>query len=251
MHTITIDYDSYRKFSDTNNVRKYIAKTIKEVMKTPNRDFRIRKEYAFRSGHVQIKFDSDMTTINEEIEVPFFNFQVQDDCILFKFYSIKKNEYQSILMFFDQEHSSGKVPLHFGVEFLQNETWYLKDDGSIKEGAYMIAYIVFYAFSKIQEKSLKSKRKFITLKSRSLENTKHESNKNREKVYHKKPVKISSGIYYKYEESTRTYERHVESWFVRGHYRTYKSGKTVFIEGHYRGSQKGDMNNDGRYEITL
>lgn len=34
---------------------------------------------------------------------------------------------------------------------------------------------------------------------------------------------------------SRSYERHVGSWGVRGHLRTYKSGKTVFIPPHTKG----------------
>lgn len=33
----------------------------------------------------------------------------------------------------------------------------------------------------------------------------------------------------------RRYERHTESWGVRGHYRTYKSGKTVWVRGYTKG----------------
>lgn len=36
----------------------------------------------------------------------------------------------------------------------------------------------------------------------------------------------------------RTYERHTESWTVRGHYRHYKSGKVVWIEPSTRGTGK-------------
>lgn len=36
-------------------------------------------------------------------------------------------------------------------------------------------------------------------------------------------------------ELPRKYERHTESWGVRGHYRTYKSGKTVWVKGYTKG----------------
>lgn len=36
----------------------------------------------------------------------------------------------------------------------------------------------------------------------------------------------------------RRYERHMEKWNVKGHYRTYKSGKKVWIEPQVRGAGK-------------
>lgn len=34
----------------------------------------------------------------------------------------------------------------------------------------------------------------------------------------------------------RKYQKHTESWGVRGHYRTYKSGKTVWVKGYTKGN---------------
>jgi hypothetical protein len=36
-------------------------------------------------------------------------------------------------------------------------------------------------------------------------------------------------------ELPRKYERHTDSWGVRGHYRTYKSGKTVWVKAYTKG----------------
>ena len=40
-------------------------------------------------------------------------------------------------------------------------------------------------------------------------------------------------------ELPRRYERHTESWGVRGHYRTYKSGKTVWVRPYTKGENSG------------
>ena len=40
-------------------------------------------------------------------------------------------------------------------------------------------------------------------------------------------------------ELPRKYERHTESWGVRGHYRTYKSGKTVWVRPYTKGEKVG------------
>lgn len=37
----------------------------------------------------------------------------------------------------------------------------------------------------------------------------------------------------------RRYEKHTDSWGVRGHYRTYKSGKTVWVRPHVKGVNTG------------
>lgn len=58
-------------------------------------------------------------------------------------------------------------------------------------------------------------------------------------------VKLSKGkAIYKYDEidseysndNKRTYSRQTESWSVRGHYRTLKSGKRVWIKGYKKGN---------------
>lgn len=40
-------------------------------------------------------------------------------------------------------------------------------------------------------------------------------------------------------ELPRKYERHTDSWGVRGHYRTYKSGKTVWVRPYTKGDNVG------------
>lgn len=40
-------------------------------------------------------------------------------------------------------------------------------------------------------------------------------------------------------ELPRKYERHTDSWGVRGHYRTYKSGKTVWVRPFVKGKNVG------------
>ena len=45
----------------------------------------------------------------------------------------------------------------------------------------------------------------------------------------------------------RKYEKHTESWGVRGHYRTYKSGKTVWVRGYTKGN--AEKRNDREYYV--
>lgn len=48
-------------------------------------------------------------------------------------------------------------------------------------------------------------------------------------------------------ELPRKYERHAESWGVRGHYRTYKSGKTVWVKAYTKGD--AEKRNDKEYYV--
>lgn len=48
-------------------------------------------------------------------------------------------------------------------------------------------------------------------------------------------------------ELPRKYERHTDSWGVRGHYRTYKSGKTVWVKAYTKGD--AEKRNDKEYYV--
>ena len=48
-------------------------------------------------------------------------------------------------------------------------------------------------------------------------------------------------------ELPRRYERHTDSWGVRGHYRTYKSGKTVWVKAYTKGN--AEKRNDKEYFV--
>lgn len=48
-------------------------------------------------------------------------------------------------------------------------------------------------------------------------------------------------------ELPRKYERHTDSWSVRGHYRTYKSGKTVWVRPFVKGN--AEKRNDKEYFV--
>lgn len=48
-------------------------------------------------------------------------------------------------------------------------------------------------------------------------------------------------------ELPRKYERHTDSWGVRGHYRTYKSGKTVWVRPFVKGN--AEKRNDKEYYV--
>lgn len=57
----------------------------------------------------------------------------------------------------------------------------------------------------------------------------------------KKPIIINLGDIERtinVNKGTKPYERHIDSWEVRGHYRHYKSGKIVFIKSYVKGNKE-------------
>lgn len=82
-----------------------------------------------------------------------------------------------------------------------------------------------------------------------ITNKKHEQNSNFDEVktYNKSPVKKIKAIKNKYinytiNENTikevKEISRHTNVWFVSGHYRRYKNGKTIFIQPYWKGPLK-------------
>ena len=63
-------------------------------------------------------------------------------------------------------------------------------------------------------------------------------------------VHLNKDVIYRYKPSERhrDFVRHCEAWSVRGHYRNYKSGKTIFIQPYIKG--KGRLNNKVYIEGT-
>lgn len=72
--------------------------------------------------------------------------------------------------------------------------------------------------------------------------TLHGKKKAKKKVKTIRKIKLTNEVRrvyaHKSDGEKRTYERHTESWTVRGHYRHYKSGKVVWIPASTRGSGK-------------
>lgn len=70
-----------------------------------------------------------------------------------------------------------------------------------------------------------------------IKKARHKSSKSKNRV-----VKLTAIQYtfdYEQNNNPRPYERHAESWRVRGHWRHYKSGKSVWIEPYTKG--KGEI----------
>ena len=55
---------------------------------------------------------------------------------------------------------------------------------------------------------------------------------------------IGSEVLSELPDVKRWYERHTDSWGVRGHYRTYKSGKTVWVRPFVKGKNGGQSDRE-------
>lgn len=108
----------------------------------------------------------------------------------------------------------------------------------------------FIILNMIQKIALADKKKYIKVKSE-MERMIDESPKDQKIINTSKTVNLSQGLKIQFVniyKDTRSYERHTKGWNVRGHYRHYKSGKTVYIKPFC----KGECNiYDKKYSITI
>lgn len=112
---------------------------------------------------------------------------------------------------------------------------------------YGYAYKFILTLDQILRKAIKSKKKIIKVQS----NVEREFKESSGGCSKSSVIKLSDGIEYQYVheyEDVRPYNRHIEAWEVKGHYRHYKSGKIVFVKPYQKG--KGKIH-DKEYVITL
>ena len=134
---------------------------------------------------------------------------------------------------------NGEPFLDYWIEPSLNDelnTWL---DERPDEALYKYATVLLGAFYYIQMRMLRDKERIVRFQTREIDRNIRET-----EAAEKNPTphKIKIGcIQYMYlpvedpEKATRSYNRHAEAWNVRGHYRTYKSGKRVFIRPYTKG----------------
>ncbi len=108
-----------------------------------------------------------------------------------------------------------------------------------------LSHVLVPFFAKIQVNALKCKKNIIRLgKSIKTSSCEHNANENEQS---NKTIILCPGITYSIStEVPRHFTRHCEAWMVRGHYRKYKSGKTVYIKPYQKGKGKLKQTN---YEL--
>ena len=113
-------------------------------------------------------------------------------------------------------------------------------DPAVREYLIDMAPVVLVLFAKIQNEALKTKKKVIRMISEVQEPPEDREKKEKAKrEFPRTPIFLSPGISFtvQYKNSLpKEFQRRCEAWMVRGHYRHYKSGKTIFIAPYKKGS---------------
>lgn len=139
-----------------------------------------------------------------------------------------------------RQFTKGEEFFSFKIGGEENEFYDIKTNvrsaskEDIDRSARMTTYLIFCVFqymshmtrNVVESKELKSIRK--------KQKGKKASKNNRNRV-----VKLSVTKYtFNHAEPTKSYERHVMGWNVRGHWRQLKSGKRVWIKPHAKGDKE-------------
>lgn len=107
--------------------------------------------------------------------------------------------------------------------------------------------LLLHFITNIQTEALKKKEKITRIRNKkNKESTTANSQENTNNTtYQNQIIHLGKGIRYEYEpqeesdtKEKRKYNKHCESWEVRGHYRHYKNGKVIFIKGYPKGKGK-------------
>lgn len=117
----------------------------------------------------------------------------------------------------------------FGITCLDDFCTEEKNSLVFNAAAYMCL------FAKIQSEAMKSQKRIIKM----CDSIKTGSKKDDKKQIDYRPIILSHGIQYIYQKGSTSHTdfvRHCEAWSVRGHFRHYKSGKTIYISPYQKGS---------------
>lgn len=107
-----------------------------------------------------------------------------------------------------------------------------------------MAQPVLCLFARVQSDALKCQRKILKVQRRAQEEPREPQERQEKKPVKKTPAAretplvLSPGISFsvaREDSLPRQFQRHCEAWSVRGHYRHYKSGRTVYIRPYRKG----------------
>ena len=127
---------------------------------------------------------------------------------------------------------------NFRCSFIKEDKEYF--DNAESDSIERTGVIFLTTFCDIQYLALRKKRVIDKVRNLCLSKKSSKSNNKQQQEY---MAYLSKDVIYRYEptEMHRDFIRHCEAWSVRGHYRNYKSGKTIFIKPYIKG--KGKLNN--------
>ena len=151
-------------------------------------------------------------------------------------------------LWYSLELTPDRKHMDMGVDIVEDDpewkrfgvTKFEELDLSVREYLIDMVPAVLVLFAKIQNEALKSKKKVIRMINEVQKPPEEREKKERPKrEFPKTPIFLSPGISFTVQNENaipRGFQRHCEAWMVRGHYRHYKSGKTIFIAPYKKGS---------------
>lgn len=157
--------------------------------------------------------------------------------------------YMDILVCFSIRNVEGQACVDFYTELLNEDDLkeYTKDSPT-DDWITHVGFQAFSIFDYVQRKAMKEKHKVVKTRRRAESKAPAAAGEPRQT-----PIRISSecSYTYVYEEKTEAF-RHMSCpvWSVRGHYRHYKSGRTVYIAPYQKGKDREKRTAPGhRYEL--
>jgi len=236
-----------KKLNDWEFIGNYFAKNILSSENAIN--IHHNKEYAFYEGTVSVgtpehEIHAFMFRVESHTYTELSGKSITNDFISFWFPK-STNEHNffvaTCLYVRIGKLSDGRIDFHIERPTDGQGLSHEMSDEEMKLAA--MKRMVF--FDIVQQAALQAKTRIIKLQS----DEKRNFDKNSKHNPQKKSITLKGGIVFSTEYSDkRPYNRHVEAWDVKGHYRTYKSGKTVYIKPFRKGAGKV---NDKKYVIPF
>ena len=193
----------------------------------------LNEEYPFEHGSIKVENDYLMDFQHGHFQFEDFNGCITDSS---GFY-VQFCSSDGLKRFFIGFRKIGDIYNLFAERVYEDNKYFIDcEDINI-----LLAYLIkiFLPIHMVEMAGLKNK-KVIKIQSNEERTFKESEGK-----YKPQPIILKNGIIYSREYADkRPYNRHTESWEVKGHYRRYKNGKIVFIKSFTKGSGKV---NDKKY----
>lgn len=172
-----------------------------------------------------------LKVIDEKCDFPFYAIYLEENgdlCI--NYYSHEVNKILTVWHIISDSQDG------YDIGMDEESMKYLNDsEGYVNENGYRVMFFGLFIWQYVQYKLLTKKRTIIQFDKYDCSSSNSSSNKSCDKYF----SLDDEIIYCRKTPSGKKYQRHTESWNVRGFYRHYKNGKTVFIDGYTKG--KGDV----------
>ncbi len=248
MNIIEIPETVFNKWVNNSN---YIENKFNEILANNNLTLFMNEEFAFNSFTVlhkgQFVMDCQKISIEGISSLP-------ENKLLYAFY-VRISARRKGKMLLAPVIITGEVDetnhFGFGCDWdLDSEAWKgINPDNRNHQGILQFTFLkALTMFYDVQKWSMNYRKEIIKISSEAIKREKKSSNSSNNSS---RKIVMKSGVIYSrtYDnEDVRPYTRHIEAWEVKGHYRHYKNGKTVYIKPYQKG--EGEIN-EKKYVILV